>query len=49
MTKLEAGTWYRFFGWLAAGLLIYLVYGRTHSRLQRGDDAGRPVPEAGPA
>jgi APA family basic amino acid/polyamine antiporter len=37
MTKLEAVTWLRFFGWLAVGLVIYFVYGRTHSRLQRGD------------
>lgn len=25
-------TWYRFFGWLALGLLIYFVYGIHHSR-----------------
>jgi APA family basic amino acid/polyamine antiporter len=36
MTKLEAVTWLRFFGWLVLGLIIYFVYGRTHSRLQRG-------------
>jgi basic amino acid/polyamine antiporter, APA family len=49
MTKLEAVTWLRFFGWLAAGLLIYFVYGRTHSRLQQGDTTPRPAPEIGPA
>ena len=47
MTKLEAVTWYRFFGWLAVGLVIYFLYGRRHSRLQRGDDA--PAPETGRA
>jgi basic amino acid/polyamine antiporter, APA family len=50
MTKLEGVTWLRFFGWLAAGLVIYVLYGRTHSRLQRGEDAPQqPAPEAGPA
>jgi APA family basic amino acid/polyamine antiporter len=46
MSKLEAATWVRFAVWLAAGLLIYLAYGRTHSRLQRGDTA---IAEPGPA
>ncbi|MGZ6641775.1 MAG: amino acid permease [Solirubrobacteraceae bacterium] len=41
MTKLEAVTWLRFGGWLAAGLLIYAFYGRTHSVLQRGERPGR--------
>ena len=45
MTKLELVTWLRFFGWLAAGLIIYFVYGRTHSKLQRGDTT--PEPEVG--
>jgi APA family basic amino acid/polyamine antiporter len=36
MTKLELVTWLRFFAWLAIGLVIYFIYGRTHSRLQRG-------------
>src|SRR3954469_15553742 len=36
MTKLELVTWLRFVAWLAAGLVIYFLYGRTHSRLQRG-------------
>jgi basic amino acid/polyamine antiporter, APA family len=40
MTKLEAVTWLRFFAWLAIGLVIYFAYGRTHSRLQRGDVDG---------
>ncbi|MCW3012225.1 MAG: putative amino acid permease [Solirubrobacterales bacterium] len=29
-------TWGRFGLWMLAGLLVYLFYGRTHSRLQRG-------------
>jgi len=48
MTKLEGVTWLRFFAWLAAGLVIYFVYGRTHSRLQRGEDPPQ-APEAGSA
>ncbi|HEX7299942.1 MAG TPA: amino acid permease [Solirubrobacteraceae bacterium] len=47
MTKLEAETWLRFFGWLAVGLIIYFAYGRTHSRLQRGETAPPPGAEAG--
>jgi APA family basic amino acid/polyamine antiporter len=37
MTRLEGVTWLRFFGWLALGIVIYFLYGRTHSRLQRGE------------
>jgi APA family basic amino acid/polyamine antiporter len=37
MTKLELVTWLRFGGWLLLGLVIYFIYGRTHSRLQRGE------------
>ena len=47
MTKLEGVTWLRFFGWLAFGLLLYFVYGRTHSRLRRGDTTPQPQPEVG--
>jgi APA family basic amino acid/polyamine antiporter len=39
MTRLELVTWLRFGGWLLLGLVIYAVYGRTHSRLQRGEGA----------
>ena len=43
MAQLELVTWARFAGWLVLGLVIYAVYGRTHSRLQRGEgpDVGR--------
>jgi APA family basic amino acid/polyamine antiporter len=34
-------TWARFGVWLAAGLLIYALYGRRHSRLQKGEDTVR--------
>jgi APA family basic amino acid/polyamine antiporter len=37
MSRLELVTWLRFLGWLALGLVIYFLYGRTHSRLQRGE------------
>jgi APA family basic amino acid/polyamine antiporter len=36
MTKLPAATWARFGIWLAVGLVIYVAYGRTHSRLRAG-------------
>jgi basic amino acid/polyamine antiporter, APA family len=39
MSRLEFETWARFVGWLVLGLVIYFVYGRTHSRLQRGEGA----------
>jgi basic amino acid/polyamine antiporter, APA family len=39
MTKLEGVTWFRFGAWLAVGLIIYFIYGRTHSRLRRGAGA----------
>jgi APA family basic amino acid/polyamine antiporter len=38
MTYLEALTWVRFAIWLAVGMAIYVAYGRTHSRLQRGEE-----------
>jgi APA family basic amino acid/polyamine antiporter len=49
LTKLEGVTWLRFFGWLLVGLVIYFVYGRTHSRLQRGEDPPPPATEGDPA
>jgi APA family basic amino acid/polyamine antiporter len=35
MAQLPLTTWLRFFGWLAAGALIYVLYGYRHSRLRR--------------
>ena len=37
MADLPAETWGRFLVWLVAGLVIYVFYGRRHSRLQRGE------------
>jgi APA family basic amino acid/polyamine antiporter len=41
MTQLPLTTWVRFFGWLAAGALIYVLYGYRHSRLRRAAVAAR--------
>ena len=35
MTKLDGGTWVRFGIWMAIGLAIYFVYGRSHSKLRK--------------
>jgi APA family basic amino acid/polyamine antiporter len=35
MSDLPLTTWIRFFVWLAAGLIIYAVYGYRHSRVRR--------------
>ncbi len=40
MFSLPLETWIRFFVWLAIGLLIYFLYGSSHSRLQKGIDTG---------
>jgi APA family basic amino acid/polyamine antiporter len=34
MKYLEAATWYRFFGWLVVGLVVYAFYGFRHSKLR---------------
>jgi basic amino acid/polyamine antiporter, APA family len=52
MTRLEAVTWLRFGIWLVVGLVLYFAYGRTHSRLQRGEGPPPADPEpsaVGPA
>jgi APA family basic amino acid/polyamine antiporter len=45
MTRLPLDSWLRFGAWLLAGLVIYFLYGRTHSRLQRGEDLANPEAE----
>jgi APA family basic amino acid/polyamine antiporter len=37
MLDLPGTTWLRFLIWMALGLLIYFIYGRTHSRLRQGE------------
>jgi APA family basic amino acid/polyamine antiporter len=38
MLQLPRVTWMRFFYWLTAGLIIYLIYGYRNSRLGREQD-----------
>jgi APA family basic amino acid/polyamine antiporter len=33
MLALPVGTWLRFIVWLVVGVLIYAIYGRSHSKL----------------
>ena len=37
MTRLEAGTWWRFAIWMVLGLAIYFAYGMRNSRLRKGE------------
>jgi APA family basic amino acid/polyamine antiporter len=39
MKYLERDTWIRFGGWLILGLIVYFAYGRSHSKLRRGEVA----------
>ena len=47
MLSLPLETWFRFFGWLMIGLLIYFLYSVRHSKLRRGEDSG-PTQEVSP-
>jgi APA family basic amino acid/polyamine antiporter len=40
MLNLIAETWVRFLVWMAIGLAVYFAYGRSHSRLGRGEMSG---------
>jgi APA family basic amino acid/polyamine antiporter len=37
MANLPLATWIRLIVWLAIGMVIYFGYGRSHSRVQRGE------------
>jgi APA family basic amino acid/polyamine antiporter len=39
MLNLPAETWLRFGIWMVIGFLVYFLYGRSHSRLGRGEEA----------
>ncbi|MFE4667162.1 amino acid permease [Streptomyces sp. NPDC056716] len=43
MLNLPAETWLRFAGWMILGALVYFLYGRTHSRLARGEQDAVPA------
>lgn len=37
MVNLSLGTWLRFFGWMAIGILVYFLYSQHRSRLATGE------------
>lgn len=39
MLNLPAETWLRFGVWMVLGFIVYFVYGRSHSRLGRTEEA----------
>lgn len=49
MLNLQVTTWRNFGIWMVAGLLGYLVYGRRHSRLARGEEPPAREGESAPA
>jgi APA family basic amino acid/polyamine antiporter len=42
MIQLPLVTWFRFFGWLAIGIVIYFLYSYGHSKLRAGSPPARP-------
>ncbi|TIC88177.1 amino acid permease [Nocardioides sp. GY 10113] len=48
MLNLTGGTWLRFLAWMALGLVVYLLYGRQHSRLARAERSGEPIAPRSP-
>jgi APA family basic amino acid/polyamine antiporter len=47
MVSLATETWLRFVAWFVIGMLIYVFYGRSHSRLAPGVDASQVDEEIG--
>ncbi len=43
MINLPAETWIRFAAWMAIGAVVYFLYGRSHSRLGRGEQPAAPA------
>ncbi|MEU2295978.1 amino acid permease [Streptomyces antibioticus] len=46
MINLPAETWIRFAAWMAIGAVVYFLYGRSHSRLGRGEQPAAPADRA---
>jgi APA family basic amino acid/polyamine antiporter len=47
MYGLPGGTWWRLAAWMGGGGVVYLAYGRRHSRVQREASAPRRQPAGG--
>ena len=45
---LPPSSWWRFFGWLAVGMVIYVLYGYRHSRLRTHAPGGPRPPDFNP-
>lgn len=45
MLNLHVATWRNFLIWMFGGVLVYLIYGRRHSRLHRGEEPEMIQPE----